>query len=200
MDEKGFLIGSTGRSKRVFSKRMWEKKEFTAAIQDTNREWISLLACVCADGSHLPPSLVYPSASGLIQSSWVEEIEPEKHSVHVTSSPSGWTNNDMGLAWLEQVFDRYTKEKARRSYRLLILDGHRSHVTMDFIDYCDQNRILLMIHPLHSTPTLQPLDAVMFKALSTAYNQTSCQSSSREARGYLQSRRATSSPCSGRPG
>ena len=170
MDEKGFLIGSTGRSKRVFSKRMWEKKEVTAAIQDSNREWISLLACVCADGSHLPPSLIYPSASGSIQSSWVEEVEPGKHSVHVTSSPSGWTNNDMGLAWLEQVFNRYTKEKARRSYRLLILDGHRSHVTMDFIEYCDQNRILLMIHPLHSTPTLQPLDAVMFKALSTAYS------------------------------
>ncbi|KAF1969453.1 hypothetical protein BU23DRAFT_582664 [Bimuria novae-zelandiae CBS 107.79] len=27
MDEKGFLIGIIGRSKRVFSRRMWEKKE-----------------------------------------------------------------------------------------------------------------------------------------------------------------------------
>jgi hypothetical protein len=170
MDEKGFLIGITGRSKRVFSKRMWEKKEVTAAIQDSNREWISVLACVCADGSHLPPSLIYPSASGLIQSSWVEEIEPGKHSVHVTSSPSGWTNNDIGLAWLKQVFDRYTKEKARRSYRLLILDRHGSHITMDFIEYCDQNKILLMICPLHSTHMLQPLDVVMFKPLSTAYS------------------------------
>jgi hypothetical protein len=170
MDEKGFLIGITGRSKRVFSRRMWERKEVREAIQDGNREWISLLACVCADGSTLPPSLIFQSASGSIQSSWVEEIEPGEHSVHVTSSPSGWTNNDIGLAWLEQVFDRYTKQKARRSYRLLILDGHGSHVTPDFIEYCDQNKILLMIYPPHSTHTLQPLDVVMFKPLSTAYS------------------------------
>jgi hypothetical protein len=170
MDEKGFLIGITGRSKRVFSRRMWEKKEVTATLQDGSREWITLLACVCADGSALPPSLIYQAAAGSIQSSWVEDIKAGEHLVHVTLSPSGWTNNDIGLAWLEQVFDRYTKAKARRSYRLLILDGHGSHVTMDFISYCDQNKILLAIFPPHSTRTLQPLDVVLFKPLSIAYS------------------------------
>jgi hypothetical protein len=170
MDEKGFLIGITGRSKRVFSRKMWERKEVRAAIQDGSREWITLLACVCADGSHLPPSLIYQSDASAIRSSWVEDIKAVEHSVHVTSSPSGWTNNDIGLASLEQVFDRYTKEKARQSYRLLILDGHGSHVTMDFIEYCDQNKILLAIFPPHSTHTLQPLDVCMFKPLSQAYS------------------------------
>ncbi|PVH90822.1 hypothetical protein DM02DRAFT_478438, partial [Periconia macrospinosa] len=28
-------------------------------------------------------------------------------------SPSGWTNNDVGLSWVEEVFDRETKKKAR---------------------------------------------------------------------------------------
>ena len=170
MDEKGFLIGVIGRSKRVFSRRMWERKEVRASLQDGSREWITLLACVCADGSALPPSLIYQSTNSSIQSSWVEDIKAGKHGVHVSSSPSGWTNNDIGLAWLEQVFDRYTKAKARRSYRLLILDGHGSHITMDFIDYCDRNRILLAILPPHSTHTLQPLDVVLFKPLSLAYS------------------------------
>jgi hypothetical protein len=115
---------------------MWEGKEVTAAIRDGSREWITLLACVCADGSHFPPSLIYQSAASAIRSSWVENVKAVEHSVHVTLSPSGWTNNDIGLALLEQVFDRYTKEKARQSYRLLILNGHGSHVTMVFIDYC----------------------------------------------------------------
>jgi hypothetical protein len=39
---------------------------------------------------------------------------------------------------------------------------------MDFIKYCDQNRILLAIYLPHSTHTLQPLDVVMFKPLSSA--------------------------------
>ena len=38
MDEKGFLIGITGRSKRVFSKRMWDRKEVTTSLQDGSRE------------------------------------------------------------------------------------------------------------------------------------------------------------------
>jgi hypothetical protein len=66
MDEKGFLIGITGRSKRIFGRRMWEKKGVGAAIQNGSREWITVLACLCAGGSHLPPSLIYQSATNAI--------------------------------------------------------------------------------------------------------------------------------------
>ena len=38
MDEKGFLIGITGRSKRVFSKQLWEQKQVREAIQDSSRK------------------------------------------------------------------------------------------------------------------------------------------------------------------
>jgi hypothetical protein len=41
---------------------------------------------------------------------------------------------------------------------------------MDFIEYCNQNKILLAVYPPHSTHTLQPLDVCMFKPLSTAYS------------------------------
>jgi hypothetical protein len=41
---------------------------------------------------------------------------------------------------------------------------------MDFIDYCDQNKILLAIFPPHATHTLQLLDVALFKPLSTAYS------------------------------
>jgi hypothetical protein len=110
------------------------------------------------------------SASGSIQASWLQALDLETHQARICSSPSGWTNNDIGLAWLKQVFDRGTKAKARSSYRSLILDGHESHLTMDFIEYCDQNKILLAVYPSYSTHTLQPLDVAIFKPLSTAYS------------------------------
>jgi hypothetical protein len=169
MDEKGFLIGILGRSKRIFSRRMWEKKEVTASLQDGSREFLTLLACCCADGSALPPGLIYAAANGAIRSAWVEDIKAGEHEVFISSSLSGWSNNEIGLAWLEQVFNRYTKQRAGR-WRLLILDGHGSHITMEFIEYCDRHRILLMILPPHSTHTLQPLDVVLFKPLSQAYS------------------------------
>jgi hypothetical protein len=149
MDEKGFMLVVVGRSKRSFSRASYGGQKVRSTVQDGSREWISLIACVCADGSHL---------------------DPDVHQAYISSSPSGWTNNEIGLAWLKQVFDRSTKAKARSSYRLLILDGHGSHLTMDFIDYCDQNRILLTVYPPHSTHTLQPLDVAPFKPLSTAYS------------------------------
>jgi hypothetical protein len=170
MDEKGFLIGVLSKMKRVFSRRRYDQGEIKQIIQDGNREWITTIACICADGSYLTPSLIYQAASGNIQDSWLQDFDPTEHKAFFVSSPSGWTNNQLGLAWLKQVFDCETKAKARRSYRLLILDGHGSHVTMEFIKYCDDNRILLAIYPPHSTHTLQPLDVCLFKPLSSAYS------------------------------
>jgi hypothetical protein len=168
MDEKGFLMGITGRSKRVFSRQFWEQKRVSAALQDGSREWITVLACVCADGQALPPALFFQEISSL-QSGWLEDVEVGKHKAFFSNTPSGWSNNDLGLAWLEQVFERATLTKARRRWRLLILDGHASHLTMDFIGFCDAHKILLAMFPPHATHTLQLLDVVLFVPLAALY-------------------------------
>lgn len=169
MDEKGLLMGRTARTHRVFNRAMWDRGELRAAVQDGSREWITILASICADGTALDPGLIYSSDASTIQSSWVEEIDQK--GVFITASTTGWSNNDLGVAWLREVFDRQTKAKARQSWRLLITDGHASHCSMEFIDYCDQNKILLAVFPSHSTHTLQPLDVVMFKPFSSAYTK-----------------------------
>ena len=170
MDEKGCMVGVVGKSKRIFDRASWDQKIAQQPIQDGNREWITIVGCICADGSALPPAIIYPGGQS-IQSSWVNDIEAGKHDVFVTASSSGWTNNDIGLSWLEQVFNRYTKRKARRQYRLLIVDGHGSHLTIDFLNYCDKHKILLAVLPPHSTHTLQPLDVGCFSSLASAYTK-----------------------------
>jgi hypothetical protein len=62
MDEKGFMIGTTGRSKRIFSKIMWERKEIRSTLQDGLREWVTVLACIGADGTALPPAIIFKAA------------------------------------------------------------------------------------------------------------------------------------------
>jgi hypothetical protein len=130
---------------------------------------VTILACICADGSEIDPAVIFAGKRDL-RSGWVHNVEPGKHRIFFGTSPTGWTNNDLGLAWVEQVFDQLTKKKARSSYRLLILDCHGSHLTEEFFDYCYNNRILIMIFPPHSTHTLQPLDVVMFAPLSRYYS------------------------------
>jgi hypothetical protein len=170
MDEKGFQIGTLGCSKRVFDKVLYDQKGVTTALQDGNTQWITVLTCVCSDGTALSPSLIFQLAAGALQSSWVDAIDTEKYSVFVSSSLSGWTNNNIGLAWLKEVFQRETRRQACSGYRLLLLDGHESHLTMDFINYCNDNKILLAVFLPHATHMLQPLDVGMFKPLSEAYS------------------------------
>lgn len=172
MDGEGFAIGVIGKQKRIFSKRTFEAGGVTQLLQDGSRVWIIVLAGICADGSTLPPGLIYHSKNCTLRNNWVEDIK-RKDDVFVTSSPSGWTNNDIGLAWLEQVFDRHTKRKAGlgRKWRLLIVDGHGSHVTRDFLDYCMKRRILVAVFPPHSTHSLQPLDVVCFSPLAASYSK-----------------------------
>jgi hypothetical protein len=147
----------------------------------------------------LDPSLIYQGQPGSIQNAWLQGFNPDSHRARIISSSSGWSNNDIGLQWLKQVFDPATKAKARSSYRLLFMDGHQSHLTMDFIDYCDQNKILLAIFPPHATHTLQPLDVALFKPLSTAYSNE-LSGFMDQCRGRYLSLKPTSSRYSGEPG
>ena len=155
----------------MFSKASYKRKLSRQASHDGNREWITLVACICADGTALPPGLILAAESQNIQSTWVSAIDKKKHRVSTAVSPYGWSNDDAGLAWLDQVFKPETLRKAHGKWRLLLLDGHCSHITMDFIKMCIKYRILPAIYPPHSTHTLQPLDVVCFSPLAGNYSR-----------------------------
>lgn len=165
------MIGMLVKGLRIFSKQKYQNSGLKQRLQDGNREWITSIACICADKISLPPGLIYQAISGDIQDSWLQDFHPEQHGCFFAFSPSSWTNDKLGLAWLKDIFDWYTKEKARRRWRLLILDGHGSHLTMEFINYCDDNKILLIIYPPYSTHSLQLLDVRIFSPLATAYSK-----------------------------
>jgi hypothetical protein len=82
----------------VFSRREWKKKKVASSLQDGSREWLTTLAAVCADGTALPLSLIYQSNNSTLQDSWVADIKAGEYDVFITSSLSGWTNNEVGLA------------------------------------------------------------------------------------------------------
>jgi hypothetical protein len=79
MDEKSFLIGRVTKAKRVFPKDQKASGKLLGAGQDGSREWISVTATICADGTTLPPLLIYDSTSGSIQDSWVQDFNSNEH-------------------------------------------------------------------------------------------------------------------------
>jgi hypothetical protein len=124
------------------------------------------------NGSWILLTLIYQAQPSTVMDSWVEELDEAKHKVHFALSPTGWTNDDLGYEWLTTVFDQYTKQKARqgRDYRMLILDGHESHVNMQFLNWCHEHILVAVFLP-HSTHHLQPLDVSLFGPLSQHYTQ-----------------------------
>jgi DDE superfamily endonuclease len=168
-DEKGFLLGMAHALKRIMTLDAVKTGRIMGASQDGSREFLSLLACICADGTKLPPALVYRGESHDMLDSWVQDFN-EGDQAYFASTKNGWSCDELGLQWLQKVFHPHTKDKAGNRRRLLIVDGHSSHVNMKFIDWADRHRIIIMILPPHSTHRLQPLDVGLFSPLATAYS------------------------------
>ncbi|EJP61993.1 transposase-like protein [Beauveria bassiana ARSEF 2860] len=79
--------------------------------------------------------------------------------------------DDLGLQWLKEVFDPSTRRRTVGTHRLLILDGHGSHVAPEFDQYCTANSIVVVQMPTHSSHLLQPFDVGCFSPLKTIYGR-----------------------------
>lgn len=124
-----------------------------------------MVECICGDGSSVALLVVFKGWNGSTE--WFQSPEiPGNWQFSV--SENGWTSNIHGLKWLQLCFDSDTWEKAERQYRLLILDGHGSHVTGSFIMHCMDHWIALIRLSPHTSHVLQPLDVGYFGPLKTA--------------------------------
>src|ERR1700739_3741274 len=85
-DEKGFMIGVLQKTKRIFVKKWLSQGNLQGAAQDGNRTWITLVAAICADGTSLPPALIYPALSGDIQDVWLDDYQTEDSAYFLRSA------------------------------------------------------------------------------------------------------------------
>jgi DDE superfamily endonuclease len=155
--------------KRIMSLEAYKSGRVRQACQDGSREFITLLACVSAIGKKIPAGLLYKGESYDLRDTWVQDLE-DSDDFFFGASSNGWSNDAFGLKWLTQVFDPATRPTSPRTKRLLIVDGHSSHINMAFINKSWDLRIVLLVLPPHSTHRLQPLDVVLFGLLSLAYS------------------------------
>jgi DDE superfamily endonuclease len=80
-----------------------------------------------------------------------------------TTSPNGYTDHELSFEWVSKVFHPATVRRCRGHTRLLVMDGHSSHLTGKFHD------ILPICLPAHTTHMLQPLDVGCFGPLAHYY-------------------------------
>ncbi|KAJ3542310.1 hypothetical protein NM208_g4167 [Fusarium decemcellulare] len=163
-DETGFLMGMIATGMVVTGS---ERRSKPKSVQPGNREWITVIQAINAEGWAIQPFII--GAGQYHLANWYQDSNlPGDWAI--TTSPNGWTDNETGLEWLKH-FDRCTSNRSVGSYRLLILDGHESHHSVDFERYCEENKIVTLCMPPHSSHLLQPLDVGYFSLLKYAYGR-----------------------------
>jgi hypothetical protein len=163
-DEAGFMMGKITTQLVVTGS---ERRGRPKAIQLGNREWVTAIAAINAAGWSVPPFLIFAGQYHL--SAWYEEAEIPRDWV-IAVSDNGWTNNELGVEWLKH-FNAHTKTRVVGARRLLVLDGHESHHSLEFQELCKENNIYTLCMPPHSSHLLQPLDVGCFSPLKRAYSR-----------------------------
>ncbi|KFY29511.1 hypothetical protein V491_00001 [Pseudogymnoascus sp. VKM F-3775] len=80
------------------------------------------------------------------------------------------TDNETGLDWI-QHFNKHTASRTKGIYCILVLDGHESHESAEFQEYCKAHNIITLGLPAHSSHLTQPLDMGCFSVLKRAYGR-----------------------------
>ena len=96
-------------------------------------------------------------------------FNPIEYKIFFTLLFSKQMNNQLGLVQLQQVFNYKIKVKVKELYYLFIFNSYRLYITIEFIKYCNNNRIFLAIYLFYLTYTLQPLNIYLFKPLLSTY-------------------------------
>jgi hypothetical protein len=133
MNETGFRI-------RVITRRTVITHLSTKAVylaDPDNRESLTAVETVCADGSTIPLMLIL-KGDVLLERYFENDLEND---TLLATSPSGYSNEGLGMKYLIH-FHNNTYKRTNGRWRMLIFDSHKSHVSEPFLVYCWQHKII----------------------------------------------------------
>ncbi|KAM5527731.1 transposase [Fusarium oxysporum f. sp. phaseoli] len=144
-----------------------KRKAFLKGPQ--TRNWTSFIEAVTADGRALVPGIIFKGKE--LQKQWFLDEFKQIADWYYITSPNGWTDDHIGIEWLERVYLPQTTPADVSDARLIILDGHGSHATDEWMATCFLNNVYCCYLPAHCSHGLQPLDNGVFNALKAAYRR-----------------------------
>jgi hypothetical protein len=126
MDEHGTAMGRCTNSMVVAP----ASKKRTFAKAPSNRDWVIVIETVSATGTSIKPMVIFKGTA--VQTTWFPSNPPNWI---YTVTQKGYTTNMIGMEWLRRIFIPETTPGAGE-HRILVVDGHGSHVTVEFMLEC----------------------------------------------------------------
>ena len=93
-----------------------------------------------------------------VQFRWFNELDGDNR---IAVTETGYINDLLAFQWI-QHFERSTRARTKGAWRMLLCDGFGSHLTFEFVKFCEDQKILLFFLPSHCSHILQPLDVGVF--------------------------------------
>lgn len=123
----------------------------------------TLLGCICADGSWIPPLIIFKGIR------WNDNLKTDcLPGALVKLSPKGWINTDIFVEW----FQFFIRAIPPARPVILLMDSHASHINATVISLAKENDIYLFTFPAHTSHLLQPLDVGVYKSLKANWSKS----------------------------
>lgn len=159
-DESGFsLCPKTGH---VLGLR-GAKSLYNLSVSDKSQ--ITVLAGMSATAHFLRPLIVYPGQR--FSKNMLEGFEEAV----MGRSDNGWMDSELFVQWLKTVFVPDIDSRQVKRPVILLVDGHRTHMTLEASDICKQNGIILYCLLQHASHLMQPCDLRLFGALKETWKK-----------------------------
>ncbi|XP_041377275.1 uncharacterized protein LOC121389691 [Gigantopelta aegis] len=159
VDESGFVTDP--KSQVVLARK--GSKRVNQNIGGSGRKQITVNCGGSASGQVLPPYVVYQGKN--LYLAWTEG-GPD--GTTFTTSAKGWMEGPQFLDWFQKVFLKNT-EHLSSNPRVLIFDGHASHLSLALMEAAKKNKIILLRLPAHLTHLLQPFDRAVFRLVKAVW-------------------------------
>ncbi|XP_053388230.1 uncharacterized protein LOC128551405 [Mercenaria mercenaria] len=135
-----------------------------SAVTSGKGKTVTILGCGSAAGQAIPPYLVFPG-----QRMREELLHGASPGADGTISESGWSNSSIFRHYIENHFLKFAPGHNGQKI-LLILDGHKSHVSVGLSEWALQYGIIIFILPPHCSHILQPMDVGCFGPFQRIYD------------------------------
>ena len=135
------------------------------AVTNGKSQTTTILGCGSAGGQMIPPYFVF--AGHRMMADLLKDSIPGTGG---TVTETGWSNYQVFRAYLQEHFIKFSPQRQPGQHMLVLLDGHKSHVSMDLIEWAKSKEIILFILPAHTSHVLQPLDVGCYGPFQKIYN------------------------------
>lgn len=162
-DESSFtLCPKTGK---VVAPRGY--KNVYQIVKGKEKEALTVLLVVSADGAIAPPCVVFPYVRP--PKDVRESMDP---SWCLGLSETGWMRSKVFYEYVTMTFNPWLDASGVKKPIIFFIDGHKSHLTMSLSEFCSSNGIILYALPPNATHIMQPCDVSVFKPLKSQWQAT----------------------------